>query len=203
MDRNETQRILALISATYPNFKPENKSATVNAWQMFLEEYSYQTIANALKFFVKTDKKGFPPSVSDLIKAVDRPEELARQTPAEAWQIVRKAISRGNYYAEQDFAEFPPEIQRAVGSPSQLRTWAQDCDFNEGVESSNFLRKYNECVRQAAEVNALPAEMQALIVKTTSQMIGTAHPLAVTDKRLEIEPGIDGSEYVAKLEAIL
>jgi hypothetical protein len=60
----------------------------------------------------------------------------------EAWSLVRKAISNGYYGAEEEFAKLPDDVKRAVGSASQLRTWAMDSGFNEGVAMSQFQRVY-------------------------------------------------------------
>lgn len=52
MTREETKKIIMVMAASYPNYKPLDISMTVDAWQMMLEEYSYNEIALALKAYI-------------------------------------------------------------------------------------------------------------------------------------------------------
>ena len=48
MTRDEAKRIIQIMVATYPNYKPNDLSDTVDVWHMMLEEYRYPEIAAAL-----------------------------------------------------------------------------------------------------------------------------------------------------------
>lgn len=170
MTRDEVAKILAVISTAYPNFKVENKSTTVDTWHFLLSEHSYTDISIALKTFINTSNSPFAPSVAELIGMTHKPAELAQMSDSEAWTMVRRAISRGNYYAEDDFAKFPPAVQKVVGSPSQLRLWAQDTEFNEGVESSNFYKRYNTEIKRENEMSWMPSEARAKL-QSIQQML--------------------------------
>lgn len=162
MTREEVAKILAVISTAYPNFKVENKSMTVDSWHFLLEEYSYSDISTALKTFICTSNSAFAPSVSELIGMAHRTAQLAQKSGSEVWSAVRKAISRASYYADEEFAKLPNDAaRRAVGSPSQLRIWAMDEDFNEGVESSNFYKRYDAELKRENEIAMMPAEAKA------------------------------------------
>lgn len=169
MDRTETAQLLAMISAIYPNFKVADKTSTVDAWTRFLRDYSADDIGMALERFVATKGGGFAPSVAELIEQVYRPQELAQMSEADAWQMVRTAIGRGLYHYNDDFDAFPEAIKKAVGSAQQLRIWASSEDFNEGVESSNFYRRYKQVLGQLNEVARTPIEQRARLQELQKQ----------------------------------
>ena len=48
MDREETIKVLMTIQAAYPNYKPPDKSITVNLWSRMLRDYTYQQVEAAV-----------------------------------------------------------------------------------------------------------------------------------------------------------
>ena len=160
MTREDVQMLLATISATYTNFEVKNKTVAINAWYMFLGDYDVNDVNEALRMYVKTENSAFAPNPGQLIGMIRKPELLSELSAADAWQMVRKAISRGNYYADRDFAQFPDAVQAAVGSPSQIRIWAGDENFNEGVESSNFFARYSAALKKKQDIASMPSAMR-------------------------------------------
>ena len=148
----------------YPNYKPSNLSETVDVWNMMLEEYSYSQISTALKTYVCSDINGFAPSIGQLINKlheVQTPQELNEM---EAWLLVGKALRNGTYGAVEEFNKLPPLVQKAVGSPDNLRNWAQtDSESIENVVQSNFMRAYRIVVNRAKEYQKMPKDIQSLI----------------------------------------
>lgn len=164
MTREETTKILAVIGATYPNFKPEDKTATVDAWHFMLSDYDYNMINIALKAYVTTSNTGFAPSVSQLIAMTHKADEFNQMNEVEAWSLVSSALRNSSYHAEEEFNKLPPVIQKCVGSPSQLRMWAQSDEQSiESVVASNFQRSYRVECERAKEYNRMPVEARALI----------------------------------------
>lgn len=165
MTRDETIQLLMVIQAAYPNYKPPDKTVAVNTWLMMLEKYDKQSVMMAIKVYIATDTSGFAPSIGqviDKIKSITTPKSMSE---IEAWSLVRKAISDSGYNATARFNELPPECQRAVGSPSQLRMWAQDTEFNENVVSSNFMRCYRTELAKQREIDRMPSEIRQIIDK--------------------------------------
>ena len=165
MTRDETIQLLMVIQAAYPNYKPPDKTVAVNTWLMMLEEYDKQSVMMAIKVYIATDTSGFAPSIGqviDKIKSITTPKSMSE---IEAWSLVRKAISDSGYNATARFNELPPECQRAVGTPSQLRMWAQDTEFNENVVSSNFMRCYRTELAKQREIDRMPSEIRQIIDK--------------------------------------
>ena len=144
MTKDETRILLATINSIYPNFKVDDPEQTVNAWHLFLDDQPTVLINAALKVYVASNRSGFAPSVGQLIQGAQelREKDSTVLSAGEAWGIVYKAICRSGDNSQEEFDKLPPEIQKAVGSPGQLRAWALDDQFNEGVASSNFRRAY-------------------------------------------------------------
>ena len=148
----------------YPNYKPSNLSETVDVWNMMLEEYSYSQISTALKTYVHSDTSGFAPSIGQLLDklhAIQNPQELNEM---EAWSLVSKALRNGYYGAVEEFNNLPPLVQKAVGSPDNLRNWSQtDTNSIENVVQSNFMRSYRLVVNRENEIKKMPADVRTLI----------------------------------------
>ena len=168
MTREEIQDFLAMIQATYPNFNPPNKTAAVNAWMLALEEYEETAVHTAFKLYMQTNTSGFAPvpgQIIDKTNTMTQPQELNEM---EAWSLVGKAIRKSGYNSAGEFAKLPPLVQKAVGLPSQLRTWALDENYNEEVVSSNFIKCYrNELARQR-ELQKMPQNVRNLIEKANA-----------------------------------
>lgn len=163
MTREETVKIIRIMVDSYPNYKPNNISETVDVWHMMLSEYSYEQISVALKAYILSDTNGFAPSIGQLvakIQTIIQPKELSEM---EAWALVSKAIRNSGYNSVEEFAKLPPLVQKAIGLPDQLRTWALDEYYNEQVVSSNFMRCYRNEVENEKKILYMPKDVQALL----------------------------------------
>ena len=153
----------------YPNFKPEDLSRTIDAWQVMLEEYSCEQVAVALKAYITSNTSGFAPSVGEIvakIQLVSQPQELDGMA---AWGLVSKALRNGTYGAIEEFNKLPPLVRQAVGIPDNLKNWAtSDYQTIETVIQSNFLRTYETVVKRANEINRMPDNIKSLIEKTNA-----------------------------------
>jgi hypothetical protein len=161
----ETRKIIAVLMVAYPNYKPINIDFTVSVWTDMLSDYCYSEVDMAIKAYISTDTSGFAPAIGqviDKIKSITTPRQM---TDAEAWALVRKAISDSSYNAKDRFNELPVTCQRAVGSPAQLRMWALDASYNENVVSSNFMRSYRTEVARQNELSRMPSEVRQIIEK--------------------------------------
>lgn len=163
MTREETVKIIRIMVDSYPNYKPNNISETVDVWQMMLSDYDYNLVAMALKAYILSDTNGFAPSIGQLvgkIQYITQPQELSEM---EAWSLVSKAIRNSGYNSVEEFAKLPPLVQKAIGLPDQLRIWAIDENYNEQVVSSNFMRCYRNEVENEKIILSMPKEVQALL----------------------------------------
>jgi hypothetical protein len=153
------------IQTTFPNWKPQGDlSLVVDVWHEYLEDYAYEEILIALKAYTTTDTSGFAPSIGQLVgklQMVSQPNELNEM---EAWALVSQALKNGYYGAEEEFAKLPEMVQKAVGTPANLRAWAHtDEQSIENVVQSNFMRTYRTVVKRESECAKLPPSIKNLI----------------------------------------
>ena len=172
MTRDETKKIVMVIASTYPNWHPADMSFTVDAWALMLESFSYQQIAAALKAFILSDTSGFAPSVGQLTGLLDRVGSSQEPSEMEAWSLVSNALRRSTYYAESEFEKLPEIVQKAVGSPSMLRNWAQtDMQSVENVVQSNFMRTYRQEITKNREKRKIPQNVLKELEQSDNRLI--------------------------------
>ena len=172
----ETGKIITAITAAYPGYF-RNSTVTditnlVNTWNMVMADYTYEQVSAGLKIFLTSDTKGFPPSpgqVIDCILKITHPDSQ-NMTEGEAWSMVRNAIERGIYHAEEDYEKFPEIVKKAVGSPSNIRSMASDEEFNEGVAKSLFERTYRQLKERERKDAKIPNDVKKLIQSTINQI---------------------------------
>lgn len=148
MTRDEVIQIVMVMTYTFDNFHPDDLTALVDTWTAILADEDAKAIEQAVIIYCKSNHE-FAPKPGQLIEmARPKPEYMSEM---EAWSLVRRAISNGYYGAEQEFEKLPQEIQKVLGGPSQLRTWAVDENFNENVAMSNFQRSYRTVLQRAED----------------------------------------------------
>ena len=172
MTREETKRIIRIICATYPNFKPNDLTETIDTWDFLLEEYTYQEISLALKAYIATSTSGFAPSIGQLIEKVRSISCGAELSEMEAWALVSDALRNSSYHAEEEFAKLPEIVQKAVGSPSLLRSWATTDERSiENVVQSNFMRTYRAELSRKREVQTMPKDVLKIMEQRKQGLI--------------------------------
>lgn len=155
------------IQTFYPNYQVENKEFTINAWYSIIGDCDYKPMEKALRAYITTDTSGFAPSIGQLINKLHEVQSPQELNEMEAWLLVSKALRNGTYGAIEEFNKLPPLVQKAVGSPDNLRNWAQtDSESIENVVQSNFMRTYRTVVNRAKEYRKMPKDIQALIEST-------------------------------------
>ena len=171
MTEKEVRQLLAMTQAVYPNYNPPSREAAVNAWLMCLSEYDNNVVMAAFKAYMTTNTSGFAPVPGQLVEILQTLTQPSELNELEAWSIVRKALRNCGYNAEQEFAKLPTVVQKAVGTPQQLKIWACDSEFNENVVSSNFIKTYRTEVKRATELNKMPNDVRKLIEMVNTNSI--------------------------------
>lgn len=164
MTKTEVRQLLAMTQAVYPNYNPPSREAAVNAWLMCLSEYDNNVVTAAFKAYMTTDTSGFAPSIGQLLDKLHLIQDPQELNEMEAWSLVSKALRNGYYGAVEEFNNLPPLVQKAVGSPDNLRNWSQtDVKAIETVIQSNFMRSYAAIVKREYEIKKMPADVRTLI----------------------------------------
>ena len=175
MNKKETAQIMAILQLNYPDsFKDKTDQmimAQVNLWCDMFANDRYEDVQAAVMAHMATDiYRKMPPvgAIKTRLVELQQPDEM---TELEAWALVEKAVRNGNYGAQKEFDALPPIIQRLVGSPNQLREWAQmDAKTVGTVVASNFQRSYKARAANEKEQMALPSSVKQAMEKLAGGM---------------------------------
>lgn len=166
MNIEESRRIMAAIRTAYPTYYRDMSESeliqAVKLWAGMFADDPARDVAAAVKAYMATDTKGFPPSIGQIkakMQTIGTPDHLPETA---AWALVRKAIVDSIYHANEQFDALP-ETVRACVTPDLLREWAMDESANEQVIASNFMRSYRQAVKYQKELDALPEDVKKLI----------------------------------------
>lgn len=167
MDRAETAKTLAILRAAYPNFyrgmSKADLEGIVDLWASMFEDDPAELVAGAVKAFIATDSKGFPPVIGVIKEKLRQITQPPMMTEQEAWRLVLDAISNSGYRAQEEFDRLPPLLRSLVGSPRQLRDWGMmEETVVQSVVASNFMRSYRARAQHQADFEALPGDVKRL-----------------------------------------
>ncbi len=165
MTRDETKKILYIMTTTWANYKPNVTKDYVDVWHEMIGDMEFKVAAAALKAFAQQDRSGFAPSVGQLRGAAVDLMKGQEMTDAEAWNRVVKAVSRSTYYAVEEFESLPKIVQRAVGGPETLRAWAMSEDGMEFARGA-FLRSFQREQSREQDRAQMSPDLLAVIDKT-------------------------------------
>ena len=166
MTRDEMKKLLMVINASYPNWKIDNLSITIDTWFEFLGHYEYQEVMMAVKSYITSDKSGFAPSIgaiNDLVNTIGEQMDGTDLNEMQAWSLVSNALRCSSWHSKEEFDKLPPLIQRAVGSADNLRHWATDDNYNESVIMSQFISVYKSVVKQEKQNRRMPLDVRQQI----------------------------------------
>lgn len=186
MTKKEMAEIIAMMQTNYPDsFRDMSDKALngkINLWFMQFRDDEYRDVLAAVMAHIATDTNRFMPPVG-VIKAklteIRMPEDL---TELEAWGYVQKALRNSTYNAGEEFAKLPPVVQRLVGEPMQLQSWACLDDKSLTVVASNFQRSYKVRAASEREFLALPSAVQQAMTQIADRMKMPELPAAPTEQ---------------------
>lgn len=171
MTMSQTAEMMAILRAAYPRFyvgmTREDASAALNLWHGFFADDDASLVSDAVKAFIASDTKGFPPVIGQIREKLDVINQAVHGfelTPQTAWGLVKRAMKDSAYHSAEQFAELPEVVQEVVGSPSQLHEWAVSNDgVSESVIASNFQRSFAARAAVHKEIRMMPGDVRARI----------------------------------------
>lgn len=175
MTRQETARVLTELSINYPdtdrNLSDKARAVKIEMWASAFADEPYELVTAAVRAHAINSADRFAPNigqVKEAIRKLTHPDEL---TEAEAWALVLNAVKNSGYEARAEFDKLPPLVQRAVGSPNQLREWGMmDSGEFQSVVASLFQRSYRTMQARTAEQEKTPEKIRAYFAALTKPM---------------------------------
>lgn len=165
MNKTETIQIITLLAGNYNSISEkskEQKQLMINTWQECLGDLDYKLVLQAVKKTII--ESPYPPTIHDIRKnAIELVNPSTQRTAIEAWNEAYKMICNGAYMTQEDFDKHSEEVKKFFGSPTQVRAYATNVDFNMDVVRSNFLKQYDNLVEREKQQKMLPEKMQQMI----------------------------------------
>ena len=173
MTEKETVQILATLQTAYPGFyrnmSPQQLADARQLWLYHFGGHEYQTVWAAVNRLIATRTETWPPTIGEVNEAIYQMQNPDVLSPMDAWNLVRKAIPNCGYYSMREYEKLPEPVKRAV-KPEQMREWALDDHFNEGVASSNFMKNYREMQNREKQDRMIPENVRQLINQVADRM---------------------------------
>lgn len=176
MTKQDTYQVLATLQAFYPDsFRGMTDAAAqlkVTLWQEQFADEPATMVQAAVKAYVSTDKKGFMPVPGQIKEQIAILRDKGGLNEQDAWELVTKALCNSSYGSVEEFAKLPADVQRAVGSPNMLKSWASvNISELHTVIASNFKRDYRAIAAQKKDFEKIPGSVKKLVETTPTALI--------------------------------
>ena len=140
-----------------------DRTKALGLWAKMFEDDRVDLVAAAVKSYIATDVKGFPPHIGAIKNAMHQLSSAGGLDAAQAWELLREAASRSGYGAREEYERLPPEVQEMT-SPGQLFEYSQmDADVFASVIGSNFQKAYRVRQESRRRDALLPPEVKRVI----------------------------------------
>ena len=141
MTLNEAKRLLATVTAAFPNYQDRNLAMTARIWQVALSDLDPRDVNLAITKLLMTQR--FFPTVAEVREAAENLSPLAHPSPEEAWAEVNAHLCRSNTAPYTD-----PLIVKAIAGIGWNTIAMSE---NVGVERAHFMRFYETMVKKERE----------------------------------------------------
>lgn len=152
--------------ASYRGLTAKEANATVALWAEMFADEPRELVAAAVKAIILEESdREFAPTIGAVKQRVIKLREPEEMTAQEAWQCVTKAVTHCSLQdPSREFNKLPEAVQRAVGSPNQLRDWGLvDETVFHTVVASNFRKIWETSQKREQARKALPSELRQYI----------------------------------------
>lgn len=176
MTKQDTYQALATLQAFYPEaFRGMTDAAAqlkVTLWQKQFADEPATLVQAAIEAYVSTDKKGFMPVPGQIKEQIAILRDSGGLSEQDAWELVTNALCNSSYGSAEEFVKLPADVQRAVGSPNMLKSWAAvNISELQTVIASNFKRDYRAIVTQQRDLAKIPEAVKQLAEASATKMI--------------------------------
>lgn len=167
MTKREFSIIASALRTYYPKENILPNEPAMQLWYDMLQDLSYDLVQISIQKWVATNK--WSPSISELRQIAMGLCSDDTNDWGEAWEKVRRAISRYGSYQELEALDSMDEVTRkcvkSIG-------WMNLCMSEElSIERASFRKLYETYSERQKEVNLLPNRLVSLIEETKVKMI--------------------------------
>ena len=167
MRESDVVKLLILLEAEYPNsfskLDEQQKALKKELWVKEFAEDDYTLVFTATRLLMR-DGREFAPSCGQIRAKMESLLQKETLNEQQAWALVSKACSNGYYGYRKEFDKLPPEVQKAVGSPEQIKEWSvMDITTFQSVVASNFMRSYRATVEREKELARIPESVRSAL----------------------------------------
>ena len=146
--KKEIETVLALLACQYTLNKEKN--AIVNLWVHYFQNVPAPVLMHAAELYMMEDDSPYNnfPKIGNIIGILKREYRDRRPSVEEAWQRVRKAVSRGRAEVKKEFEALPAILQEALGSHTVLLEYLSEHtgDYDRSKMKAKFTERYLEAV---------------------------------------------------------
>lgn len=174
MTVEEADQLMDVLETFYPmayaKRTDEERLKNSDLWATMFVHDDVRLVLAAVKLFIAEDEKGFPPMPGQIRAKMRLIASHGELTAAEAWACVKKATPRVGRPggAAEEFRKLPPIAQKLVGSPAQLRKWANmDSDTLDSVVASTFRKDYQAALEKERAFASLSPDVRRLVCGET------------------------------------
>lgn len=165
MTKQEVAKLLAFISAVYPNV--DLRDGTVEAWHELLGDIPFDLALAATKKVLSEQEIPGLPAVGKIRQAVAAMMTSDMPSAAQAWGMVVEAIKRYGYYRQDEALEALPE---RVSEAVRCIGWQELCLSTEPeIVRAQLMRIYEQYAAKEKQEYSIPADVRALTVKIAQQ----------------------------------
>lgn len=133
------EEFIKVMTATAKIYDRELDQETLEIWLSFFKEDNIDNFKNAVNEYIRTSNRF--PTIAD-IKNIIFKNTHTQIDNNQLWEALVKAISRSNYYADEEFDKLPELVKLYVRNPRQLQEMASmESDIIHSVVKGQFMKQ--------------------------------------------------------------
>jgi len=148
----DKERFIEILKGVCKLYDKEMDKETMMMWLSFFKEENIENFKQAINKHIKTSK--YFPTIADIKSNIyDLTHE--EESNMDLWEKLLIAIGNGNYHAEEEFKKLPEVVQKYLGSPQRLQSFAvMNSDDIHTVVKGQFLKQI-EYVKASCKENEI------------------------------------------------
>lgn len=184
MTLQEVTKLVSYIKVNYPNSYKDMSDADLamltGTWFKHFKQYEPNEVLSAVDYFISNDRKGYPPTIGNVKGIITDNRHKADIDPEYAWDHVMQNVQGAIQSPRRKFEQLTRMEQRALGTPSNLRSIGRaETQKEREYMKNNFIKRYKRLQEENKKMEALPSSTRQFIENLT---MNTAKQLSMDDE---------------------